>query len=276
MQVMKQTIYVILCLVLAASCRPVKKVQNIEATIAKKDSIPPVVVNKADNAVDSFRIVRDIVEHLSDSRIDFTTFSAKIKIDYQGKDASDQATAYIRIQKDSLIWISLTGALGIEGYRLLINKDSVRMMNKLDKTIQYRTIAYLQDLTEVPLDFYSLQDVIIGNPVFIDSNVVSYTNNDKELLVLMVGKVFKHLISLDKNGYRVTHSKLDDTDAMRNRTCDITYEGYENTGKYYFSAKRRITVAEKSKFDVDVEFKNYVFDRPQDYPFSIPKNYKRR
>lgn len=272
---MKQFIYFGLCLLLAASCRPVKKVQNIEEAISKKDSIPPVVVKATENPVDSFVIARNIIDAITDKRIDFKTFSAKLKIDYQGRDASDHATAYIRIKKDSLIWISLTGALGIEGFRLLINKDSVRMMNKLDKTIQDRAITYLQELTEVPLDFYSLQDVIIGNPVFIDHNIISYTSNDNEMLILMVGNVFKHLISLEKKDYRVTHSKLDDIDDMRTRTCDITYEGYENVGGLSFSTKRRITVAEKSKFDVDVEFKNYVFNIQQDYPFN-PKNYKRK
>lgn len=274
---MKKIFYFLLIIIAVAGCRPVKKVQNIEQVVAKKDSAETVIVNPEKEKVDSFSIVKSIISNLQNSRINFTTFSGKIKIDYQGKDAADQATAYIRVRKDSVIWISLTGALGIEGYRLLINKDSVKMMNKLQKVIQYKTISYLQELTEVPFDFYSLQDLIVGNPIFVDSNIVSYKANDNELLILMVGNVFKHLISLETNqDFRVSHSKLDDLDAMRNRTCDITYESYEYTGNFYFSTKRRVTVSEKSKFDVDVEFKNYIFDKPQDYPFSIPKNYKRK
>jgi hypothetical protein len=39
------------------------------------------------------------------------------------------------------------------------------LMNKLEKTVQYRSIAYLTEITQVPFDFYSLQDLIIGNPV---------------------------------------------------------------------------------------------------------------
>jgi len=37
------------------------------------------------------------------------------------------------MQKDSIIWVSLTGLLGIEGYRMIVNKDSVKLMNKLKK-----------------------------------------------------------------------------------------------------------------------------------------------
>lgn len=274
---MKKLFYPLVFIIAAIGCRPVKKVQNIEQVVAKKDSSETVIVNQEKEKVDSFSIVKSIISNLQNNRINFTTFSGKIKIDYQGKDAGDQATAYIRVRKDSIIWISLTGALGIEGYRLLINKDSVKMMNKLQKNIQYKTISYLQELTEVPFDFYSLQDLIVGNPIFVDSNIVSYKANDNELLVLMVGNVFKHLISLETNHeFRASHSKLDDLDAMRNRTCDITYENYEYAGKFFFSTKRSISVSEKAKFDVEVEFKNYLFDKPQDYPFSIPKNYKRK
>jgi hypothetical protein len=92
----------------------------------------------------------------------------------------------------------------------------------------------------------------------------------------MVGKIFKHLITLNNSNFEVTHSKLDDIDSLRNRTADITYEDYEKAGDFSFSTKRKITIAEKSKLDINLDFKNYNFNKPQDYPFNIPKNYKQR
>lgn len=273
---MKYFAFFLLSVVLLASCGPTRKVQRIENSISKKDTTATVIVKPQEPVIDSFSIVKHIVEGLEKQKIDFNTFSAKVKLNYEGKDEGDQATAYIRMKKDSVIWISLTGALGIEGFRLLVNKDSVKLMNKLQKTIQYRSIAYLQELTKVPFDYFSLQDVIVGNPVFVDSNIVSYKNTQNELLVLIVGNMFKNLLTLESSDLRVVHSKLDDLDSMHNRTCDITYDGYENSGDFYFSTKRRISVSEKSKLDIDLEFKNYDFNKPQDYPFSIPKNYKRR
>src|SRR4051812_49356355 len=193
---MKQIVYTLLFLITIASCRPAKKVQHIEQAISKKDTSERVVATPEEeekNHVDSFVIVKNIISNISQHPIDFTTFSAKVKIDYQGKENSDQATAYIRIQKDSLIWISLTGALGIEGMRVMIKKDSVRLLNKLQKTVQFRSIAYLQELTEIPFDFYNIQDVIVGNPVFVDtSHIVSYQTNGNDLLVLTIGNIFKN------------------------------------------------------------------------------------
>ena len=259
---------------LFAGCRPVKKVGKIEGIVARKDTALNVVAAPPTIVIDSFSIIRDIIINLHQQQLDFSTFAAKIKVDYEAKDASDQATAYIRIQKDSLIWLSLTGALGIEGIRILITKDSVKLMNKLDKTIQYSSINYLQQIADVPLDFYGLQDIIIGNPIFLDSNVVSFKNNSNELLVMMTGTIFKHLLTLGGSDFKPLHSKLDDADLMRTRTCDITFDAYEIKNNIRFSTERRITVSEKSKLDINLVFKQYDFNGPETFPFTIPKNYK--
>ncbi|WP_153796872.1 DUF4292 domain-containing protein [Foetidibacter luteolus] len=270
---MKIQLYTILVLLLLASCRPAKKVQRIETSISKKDTSQTVII-QPNEKVDSNAVVKNILHNVGQNKIDFNTFSAKIKVEYEGKNGSDQATANIRIQKDSLIWVSLTGLLGIEGYRLLADKDSVRLMNKLNKTVQYRSISYLQELADIPLDFYSLQDLIMGNPVFLDSNIVSYRSNGKELLVMVTGKLFKNLVTFDTADYRIVHSKLDDVNTMRNRTCDITYNEFEKVNDFLFSKQRRISVAEKSKLDIDLNFKQYEFDKALSFPFNIPKNYK--
>ena len=72
------------------------------------------------------------------------------------------------------------------------------------------------------------------------------------------------------------HSKLDDVDIARSRTADLSYDDYENKKGRPFSSKRRITVAEKNKLDISLNFKQYDFDEEVNFPFSIPKNYKQR
>jgi len=271
---MKQIAY-IACLVVVVmiGCRPAKKVQRIEQSISKKDTASTIVVTPEEK-VDSLSLVKNIIKNINNSHINFKTFSAKVKVDYQGNEGGDQATAFIRMQKDSLIWVSLTGALGIEGFRLMIDQDSVKLMNKLKKVVQYRSINYLQELTQVPLTFQSLQNLIIGNPIYLDSNIVSYKSTDNQLLVLMIGKIFKNLLTLDNTDFKVLHSKLDDVDPIRNRTADITYYDYEKKDDFLFPASRRISIAEKSKLDIELNFKQYSFNDDLTFPFNIPKNYK--
>lgn len=252
---------------LAVGCRPAKKVQKIETAITKKDS---AVVQ---TGVDSMVLAEDVIEKVVSKKIDFNTFSGKVKFSYKGKDEENQATAYLRMKKDSIIWISVTGAFGIEGVRLLVTPDSVILMNKLNKSVTYRKISYLQDLTKVPMDFYDFQDLLIGNPVFLNGKIVSYKTNESGWLILLKGMFFKNLLTVSYENMLVTHSKLDDVDSTRNRTADITFASYENTGSFYFPLSRVITVSERSKLDIEMLFKSYNFDKPQDYPFNIPKSY---
>jgi hypothetical protein len=271
------TIILSLSIVMFA-CRPAKKVQKIQNAISKVDTTSVrVVPKKGGKGVDSAQLLHDVYNKVLKNKIDFKTFTAKVRVQYSGKQGGDEATAYVRLQKDSVIWLSLRGALGIEGFRVLVTKDSVKVMNLLKKDVQLRSIGYLQEITELPFDFTTLQDVIIGNPIFVDSNIISYrTNANNELLVLMVGKLFKHLVTLDNKDFKLLHSKLDDIDVVRNRTCDITFSDYESNSGVAFSTKRQISVAEKSKLDINLDFKQYSFNEPASFPFSIPKNFRRR
>ena len=72
----------------------------------------------------------------------------------------------------------------------------------------------------------------------------------------------------------IQSSKLDDNDELRNRTCYLTYEDYENKKGINFSTKRSISVAEKKKLDIKLNFKQYDFNETLSFPFSVPKNYK--
>lgn len=274
--IINQVAFAGLFLIIAfAACRPAKKVQRLGEVITTKDTASAVTVNEpAAGVIDSAAIIRGIVDTLSKQRIDFKTFSAKVKMDYDGTEGNGQATVNLRMQKDSIIWLSLTGAFGIEGFRVIITKDSVKLMNKLDKVVQFRSIQYLQELTHVPVDFYNMQDILIGNPIYLDSNIVSYKYNNDNLLVLMAGSVFKNLLTLDRSTLHILHSKLDDIDPGKNRTADITFNNYEKVNAFYFSTVRSISVAEKAKLDIDLEFKQYSFDQPQTFPFNIPKSYR--
>lgn len=176
--------------------------------------------------------------------------------------------------KDSIIWVSVTGPLGIEGLRAYITKDSVKMLDKQKKEYITRSVSYLQEITELPLDLTSLQDLLIGNPVFLDSNIVSYSKTANTITLQSNGRFFKNLFTFNEPGKLVQSSKLDDLDEFKNRTCYLTYTEYENKKGVNFSTRRNINVAEKKKLDIELNFKQYDFNETLSFPFSVPKSYK--
>ncbi len=261
------------------SCKTVKKVTAIQEAMVKKDTTQLVMVVEAPK-VDSAAVVRGIMNKVIGNKIDFKTFNAKIKIDYESAENSDSYTGYLSMIKDSIIYIRIKGsALGFSaiGVQVIIKKDSVILDWKIGKkNVEFKTMAYLQETTQIPFDFYTLQDMLIGNPIFINDNIVSYKDGPASLLVLMIGDIFKHLISLSTTNFSITHSKLDDIDLQRNRTCDISFSDYQSMGAYQFSTKRQIVVSEKSRLTINLDFKEFSLNEPLKYMFELPKNYKRK
>lgn len=256
-----------------SQCRTTKKIQTV--ITLKKDTAH--VMQVEDSRADSVRFIKSIVDSIEKNKIDFRTFSAKIKIDFEDKEGKkNDFTAFIRLKKDSILWISINALLGIEAFRVIITPDSVKVLNKLDKIIQIRSVEYLQEVTHVPFTFLELQNIIIGNPVYLDSNIVAYKKEEKQISLISIGKVFKHLLTINKDDFILQNSKLDDIDISRARTCLIIYGDFERKNDMIFSAFRKITISEKEKLDIEMRYKQYSFNEDLNFPFGIPKNYKQK
>lgn len=270
-------ILILFCLAssfLFTSCRSTRKIQTV---IAPKDTTTVVstVPQQPSFKEDSVKFMQETVNAINANHIDFSSFSAKVDVDYEDAGGKKyNVTAHVRMQKDSVIWISIRAILGIEGLRALITEDSVKILDKQNNVYTARSVSYLQEVTALPLDLSSLQDLFLGNPVFVDSNLVSYTQTEQAITLLTIGDFFKNLLTVDKNNKLLSSSKLDDTDALRNRTCYLTYGSYENKAGFSFATKRRISVTEKKKLDIKMDFKQYSFNETLSFPFSVPKNYK--
>jgi hypothetical protein len=272
---LKQSASLLIILSVIFSCRPTKKVQTIHQAISKRDTVQTIVIHEIPK-VDTLALVNAMLDKVNKNRIDFSTFNAKVKVEYMGAETNQSAVAYIKMKKDSIILIQLVGPLGIVGMQVKITHDSVTLINKIDHYVQFRSISYLTDITQIPFDFTTLQDLILGNPIFISNNVVSYKQSENNLVVMMIGDFFKNLITLNNSDYKPIHSKLDDIHLQKNRTCDITFGSYEEKGNIQFSTYRNISVSEKSKLDVYLDFKQYAFNEPINFTLNIPKNYKRK
>ena len=125
----KITGFGIFFLLIMMSCRSTKKLQT---AINKKDT---VAITQVDT--DSLKLIRDAMDDIHKHYIDFKTFSAKIKLQYEdSKGKQPDVNAFVRIKKDSLIWISgYATVFNIEAFRVLINKDSVFVLDKINKEL---------------------------------------------------------------------------------------------------------------------------------------------
>ena len=253
-----------------SSCKTAKKINQ--------SILPKAAEVNTKEREDSIRLVKETIAAFKAGIIDFSTFNAKIKVESAGSNGNNpDLTAVVKIVKDSAIWISLSATiLNIEIYRVLITKDKVILLNKQEKEVQYRSMDYLQELTKIPFDFKTLQDCIIGNPMFFSDSINSFQEKNKQIYFSTVNRYFKNLFTLTGDNKLLVHCKLDDTDQKRNRTADITYDSYVNSDGINFSTNRRIVVSEKNNLNISLDFKRYEFNKELSLSFNIPQNYNRK
>lgn len=253
-----------------------KKVQVIQEALAKKDTAQVKLVTEI-KKVDSVAIVNDIVQKLTSSKLNFKTMNARIKVDYESPKNADSYIANLSMLKDSAIFITIRGAMGVIGIKALIKKDSVVLIYPLSKKVEKKPLSYLQEVIKIPFTFTTIEDLLIGNPIFMENNkIVSYKLANNKLQVGLIGKLFKNLIILNEDNSKVLNLKLDDIDISQHRTCNITYSGHIAANQYQFPLIRDISISANSKLNIHMEIKEYSFNDPIKYAFAIPKPGKRK
>ncbi|MEO7801574.1 MAG: DUF4292 domain-containing protein [Ginsengibacter sp.] len=259
----------IFCLIFS-SCHSTRKIsQPVKTT----DSTSVGVTN---NNNDSATKVSGLLKRFSDNRINYNSFSAKIKVEYSdSKGKQPDVNAFVRMQKDSVIWISLNATfLNVEALRILMTKDSVYILNKLERTTDIKPISYLEQVVKIPLDLSTMQDLLIGNPIFIGPKVAAYSEAGNSILLTLVGDLFKNDLVISSNTNVIERSVLDDLNIASTRTANLFYSNYETKDGKPFSTSRQITVTDKTKVDIKMDYKQYDFNTNLSFPFNIPPNYK--
>jgi hypothetical protein len=275
---MKKIIFFIASIVLIASCTTFRKVQVLKEALSKKDTTEVQLISEK-SKVDSTAIVKSIVDKLALTKIDFKTMNARLKVDYTSANNADNYIVNLSLVKDAAIYITIRGAMGVIGLKALVNKDSLILIYPLrkNKNIERRSSGYLQEVLKVPFSFTALQDLLIGNPIFMDNaKLVSYKVNNNNLEIGLIGNLFKNLIVLNEDYSKILQLKLDDIDISQHRTFAIAYSNHVTVNQYQFPLNRDLIISAPASLEVHMEVKEFNFNEPLKYTFGIPKLGKRK
>lgn len=216
-----------------------------------------------------------VLDHLVKNQVKVDWLEAKARIKYDGEDRNVSATASIVIRKDSLIWMSVR-KMGFEVARVQVDKDSVYVINRLSNEYMIRGLNYLADSYNLPANLKTIQAILLGNPVFLNTRDLKLANEENNY----------HLIS--SSGQLENHFWLDLTtlalqrvrygDLKNQREVDLALDDYrELDAQQNFSYLRRINVnsSELGEAAIEIDFADVNINVPQEVRFSIPSRYTR-
>jgi Domain of unknown function (DUF4292) len=245
------------------------------------ESAPAVVAQPAESAkaTDAAATTGGLigtVTPLWKSKLSYTTFSGKAKMRFEGPDGKQEFTAHIRLRKDSVIWITVTAALGgISVARVYITPDSILMINYLEKEYVRIPLSQTAKILPTKVDFPSLQNLIIGEPLR-DGDITSAAD---------IGEAWKLQVEDDNYIQQFTYLKTDSslhTGDLHTRKPDGP-RATEEYSKYAIIDGRRLSTFRtiniqngQDLYQLDMNFQRIEFDQPLEFPFAIPEHYTRK
>ena len=95
-------------------------------------------------------------------------------------------------------------------------------------------------------------------------------------MISLIKNLVKNLIILSEDNTKLVQLKLDDVDITKHRTCDISCSQHVMVNNIQFPMFRTISINAQRKLDIGMEIKEFSFDEPLKYTFSVPKLGRRK
>lgn len=231
-----------------------------------------------------------LFQQLSGNELKFETFTAKFSIDYIHDKKKTEFKGQIRILKDSVIWVSFSPALGIEMARLMITNDSVKFMNRVDKTYFVGDYDFVNAFLETNIDFDILQSFIIGNDfqfydktkfkASIDGMEYRLSTLERSKLKKYVReketypKVYIQTIWLNPVSFKITRIMIKEI-KKENKKLDVYYSDFNQMEEQIFPQKLKFNLSAEDNFEVFVDYSRISLNENLNFPFRIPDKYQR-
>lgn len=250
---MKNILFLIAILAFVSSCKPT------EGTGDNKKKTEKFVLKK-----------------MMENAIDFEWFSAKIKTNYQSPEESFSATLQVKIEKDKQIWIS-GQKFGLEGVRMLIDQDSIRILNRLKRTYQVADFSYIQEEFNLPANFQAVQNFLVGNPLKM-SNSATYKLKEDAVMTLLIAieNNLRATYGLNNESYNLESFTLEDIESSRKVIArQLDYQDTETHGDFSFLREIDLKSTETEKISIVMTYSRVNFDVEKSMNFSVPSSYER-
>lgn len=261
------------------SCHKQRASKNIDV----KSGADSVLVNSPPAASDSSTTKEaETVASVKIQEIAFDYLVAKSKFSFQSKAQDfDNTNVNIRMKKDSLIWISVTG-IGFEVARGLITKDSIIFLDKFHKEYFAFNYEQLSKKYNFDLNFALLQSIIIGNLPFPQEPNAEFTKEENFYILRQAPERLTVDNYIASDNLKLTRLKA--TEVSTENTFTLDYEDFKDVKDALFPFTSLIRLSIKSAKDQQVNqttmrikhSKVDLVDQNPGFPFNVPSSYTRK
>ena len=185
--------------------------------------------------------------------------------------------------------MSFSPALGIEAARVLLTNDSVKFMNRLNKTYFIGKYDLIDSLLNTTIDYSILQAMMVGNDLAqydinkfkssIDGGLYRITIQERKKIKNYLrqdeidSKVLIQQIWLDPENFKMRRVDLKELNGD-NKKLVVYYDEYEMYNGQLFPTRLYITISSQKQINIDVKFIKAEMDVPLKFNYRIPSKYE--
>lgn len=229
-----------------------------------------------------------LLDQMQANQVDFEFFSARTNVSFTGDSRNKiDLRGQIRIQKDSLIWISLSPMLNIEAARILISPDSVKFFNRLDKTYFVGDYTFIHTNFSPTINFDMIQSMLLGNDLSwyetegfrasVDGGeyrlAATKRRQKKRQLKQQEGQgILVHNIWLQPESFKIVRLTIREY-GDENKKLNALYDLFSDFDGRSMPTDLSFEINADRKIKLRIHYSRVEFDQNAGFPFRVPENF---
>jgi hypothetical protein len=238
----------------------------------------------------TFKTAKVLSKHIKESELVYKWIYAKADVQTLIDGEDHNLDIRVRGRKDSAIWISIQAVGLIDIAKLLITRDSVKMVVYVKKQYFKGDFNYINQLLNADLDFDLIQAALFGNsadfddddtkmkPV-IDRENCQYllsTERKRKLRRITSGqdslKRSLQTMRLNTSTFKIINNDFED--ASTNRSFHAKYDNFLASDSVFAPHNVNIEIKAEKKIDLKINYVRIEINQPQKFTLNIPKSYE--
>lgn len=218
----------------------------------------------------------------------FETFSAKALASFTSNGKTNDIKLNIRIRKDSAIWVSISAGVGIEAARVLLTKDSVMFINRLNKTFFAGNYHFINQMINAQVDFDIVQAILTGNDftwydyqelkatVIQDQYQLESAHRRKMKKYIRandaVSQVIYQSLWLNPQSFKIEKLKIKEI-KNDNKKIVAEYADFKEINTQVLPTQYNLTISANEIIEIDATLTKVNLEKELSFPFNIPSKY---
>lgn len=277
------TFFILGSVLIMLSCKPKKQLQQTPNLSQNSDSLQ-------DKCKLPHKMSKAMTRLVKENELDYVWISAKADVETNIDGETHNLDVNIKGRKDSIMLISIKAAGLIDVAKLLITRDTVKMVVYIKKQYFVGDFNYINQILNADLDFELLQAALFGNSADFDdddSKLKSFVDKEKCTYILSTERKrrlrrinkgqdsLKHslqIMTLNPENYKILGNHFED--ANTNRSFNATYSQFLATDSVFAPRNVNIDIKAEKKVSAKINYVRIEKNKSQKLTLNIPKNYE--